>query len=508
MKDGRPQREDPVKAASVAPCTSGTCGIPVRPASAGPDRRDGDRVPGGRDGPRAAINRSSGVTAVSLYLLAVVLAAAAAGVWGGLFAAALSFAGYIFFFTAPRFTFRVAAVEDVVAAVVLLLVALVVGFLVARVLDEHERTGRRERDARLLGYLATKLLSGEQLPRVLDDFAQALLDPFDLIRCEVEAVLDGQELRAIASRPSSRPEPEAGEEPGPKEVVPIAIGDTPLGIVRAVRGTGAHAFTATEHALLEATAKQAALAIERARLDARVRGAQLDAETNQLRAALFSSVTHDLRTPLSSIKASVTSLLSRDGGPRCGAATRAAHDGARGDRSVEPGRRQPDGPGEDPGGRPGARPRAGGRRRARADGRRADATAALGRPGAPRDPARSARRLRRSRADRSGPHEPARERRAPFAAGGRDPDLGRAVPRRGPGPRGGPGLRASTPRSASACSRRSIVGTRRPSGRGAGWGSRSRGRSWWATAGGSGSRAPRAGERSWCSSCRRGRNDP
>jgi two-component system, OmpR family, sensor histidine kinase KdpD len=255
-----------------------------------------------------AINRSSGVTAVSLYLLAVVLAAAAAGVWGGLFAAGLSFSGFIFFFTAPRFTFRVAAVEDVVAAVVLLLVALVVGFLVARVLDERERTGRRERDARLLGYLATKLLSGEQLPRVLDDFAQALLDPFDLLRCEVEAVLDGKELRAIAIRPSASPV--AGEEPGPIEIVSIAIGDTQLGIVRAVRGTGANAFTTTEHALLEATAKQAALAIERARLDVRVRGAQLDAETNQLRAALFSSVTHDLRTPLASIKASVTSLLS------------------------------------------------------------------------------------------------------------------------------------------------------------------------------------------------------
>ena len=94
-----------------------------------------------------AINRTSGVTAVSLYLLAVVLAAAAAGVWGGLIAAALSFAGFIFFFTEPRFTFRVAAVEDVVAAVVLLLVALVVGFLVARVLDEHgsDRTARARR---------------------------------------------------------------------------------------------------------------------------------------------------------------------------------------------------------------------------------------------------------------------------------------------------------------------------------------------------------------------------
>jgi two-component system sensor histidine kinase KdpD len=251
-----------------------------------------------------AINRSSGVTAVSLYLLAVVLASAAAGVWGGLFAAALSFAGFIFFFTAPRFTFRVAALEDVVAAVVLLLVALVVGLLFARVLEERERTERRERDARLLGYLAAKLLSGEPLSRVLDDFAQALLDPFDLIRCEVIVTLDGQELRATAVRPS------ATQDTGPTEIVPITFGETPFGTVRAVRQPGAHAFTSTEHDLLEATAKQAALAIERARLDIRVRGAQLDAETNQIRAALFSSVTHDLRTPLASIKASVTSLLS------------------------------------------------------------------------------------------------------------------------------------------------------------------------------------------------------
>jgi two-component system, OmpR family, sensor histidine kinase KdpD len=277
---------------------------PVRPASTARIAVTAVGFPAIATGIAFAINRSSGVTGVSLYLLAVVLAAAAAGVWGGLVAATLSFAGYVFFFTAPRFTFRVAAIEDVVAAMVLLLVALVVGFLVARILDERERTERRERDATLLGYLATKLLSGEQLPRVLDDFAQALLDPFELITCEVHAVLDGEELRAAAIRPSTP------QEPGPTEAVLITIGETVLGTVRAVRAPGAHAFTATEHTLLEATAKQAALAIERARLDTRVRGAQLEAETNQLRAALFSSVTHDLRTPLASIKASVTSLLS------------------------------------------------------------------------------------------------------------------------------------------------------------------------------------------------------
>jgi two-component system sensor histidine kinase KdpD len=65
----------------------------------------------------------------------------------------------------------------------------------------------------------------------------------------------------------------------------------------------------SERVLLEAAAKQASAALERARLDAKVRGVQLEAETNQLRAAMFSSVTHDLRTPLASIMAGVTSLL-------------------------------------------------------------------------------------------------------------------------------------------------------------------------------------------------------
>ena len=72
---------------------------------------------------------------------------------------------------------------------------------------------------------------------------------------------------------------------------------------------GRRALTKDEELLLEAAAKQAAAAFDRARLDVRVRMAQLDAETNQLRAAMFSSVTHDLRTPLASIKAGVTSLL-------------------------------------------------------------------------------------------------------------------------------------------------------------------------------------------------------
>jgi two-component system sensor histidine kinase KdpD len=87
------------------------------------------------------------------------------------------------------------------------------------------------------------------------------------------------------------------------------VGTVAFGTLQVERPSGRRPFTPDELELLEAAAKQAAAALERARLDVRARSAQLEAETNQLRAAMFSSVTHDLRTPLASIKAGVTSLL-------------------------------------------------------------------------------------------------------------------------------------------------------------------------------------------------------
>ena len=128
------------------------------------------------------------------------------------------------------------------------------------------------------------------------------MEPFGLSTCEITVELDGTQLVAR----SSRPELEPG---GPDAVVPLVAGTVAFGTLRVERPRGRRALNADELLLLEAAARQAAAALDRARLDARARMAQLDAETNQLRAAMFSSVTHDLRTPLASIKAGVTSLL-------------------------------------------------------------------------------------------------------------------------------------------------------------------------------------------------------
>ena len=242
--------------------------------------------------------------AISIHLLAVVIAAALGGVWGGLFSSVVGFLLLNYFFTSPRHTFRVANADDVIGLVTFLVVALIVGSLLARVLSERARAIRSERDARLLSYFATKVLSGEPLERVLEDFAASLLEPLGLARCEIRARAGQETYEVTRERPDMRD--------GGATVVPVDIGGTELGTLIAVSVADQGSLDDDDLRLLQAAARQIALALERARLDTQIADARLEADTNRARAALFSSVTHDLRTPLSSIKAGVSSLLQED----------------------------------------------------------------------------------------------------------------------------------------------------------------------------------------------------
>ena len=93
--------------------------------------------------------------------------------------------------------------------------------------------------------------------------------------------------------------------------------------------------------VLKAFAGQVAIAVQQRELRADAERAEGLAEANELRTALLAAVSHDLRTPLSSIKASVTSLLQRDVDFTPGGDARAARDHRRGHRSAQPPRRQP-----------------------------------------------------------------------------------------------------------------------------------------------------------------------
>jgi two-component system, OmpR family, sensor histidine kinase KdpD len=239
--------------------------------------------------------------AISVYLLGVVVAAAVGGLWSGLVASVLSLLCLNYFFTEPLHTFRVTDSEDIVALVAFLVVAAIVGSLVARALEERARAERGARESQLLSYLATKVLAGERLERVLEDFAASLLGPLHLARCEIRARTASGSYEVVQTR--------EGAQPGEERNLPLDVGGEVFGTLAVVREADQPPMGTDEFRLLEAAARQTALALERARLDAQVTVARLDAETNQARAALFSAVTHDLRTPLASIKAAATSLL-------------------------------------------------------------------------------------------------------------------------------------------------------------------------------------------------------
>ncbi|HJP66552.1 MAG TPA: ATP-binding protein [Actinomycetota bacterium] len=239
----------------------------------------------------------TGVAAASLCMVAVVGAAAYGGLWSGLAAALFSFLGLNFFFTHPRHTLSVGRLEDLIALLVFLAVAVIVGTLFARILAERERAERREQESVLLNRFTTALLSARSVRSVLEEFATMAVHRFELSRLVVD--VDGVET--VRSTGPVGPE-------GELLAIPVGAGDVAFGVISAV-SSAERELDRADRGLLEALAAQIGVALERSRLDAVARQARTDAEMSQVRAALFSSVTHDLRTPLASIKASVTSLL-------------------------------------------------------------------------------------------------------------------------------------------------------------------------------------------------------
>ena len=241
----------------------------------------------------------STASAALVYVLAVTGATAFAGLRAGLATSILSFLPLNFFFTEPTGTFSVAKTEDLVALAAFLIVSVIVGTLLSAAVAQRARAERREREAVLMQRLGARLLSGEPPQDVLASFARAVTDLFGIVRCEIRT--DVTDEPVVSERPTAAA--------GVPEVMPMEAAGRKVGEIVLVHDAEADGLSDDERNVVRTFASQMALALEGMRLASEASKARLDAETNSLRAALFSSVTHDLRTPLASITASVTSLL-------------------------------------------------------------------------------------------------------------------------------------------------------------------------------------------------------
>ncbi len=229
-----------------------------------------------------------------LYLMVVVGVGAIGGFVPAVIAGVAGFLLVNYYFTPPIYTFTISEENNLVALVVFVFMGALVGQLVSRISRRQAEAAQAKADAETLAQLSATLISEQDpLPGLMTGLRSAF-------GCVSTAVLrntgDAWVVESSAGEPvPSRPEDADVSVPLDADTVfaVSGINDDDLGLMRAFTG-------------------QLALVVERRRLRAEAAAAEGLAEANELRTALLAAVSHDLRTPLASIKAAATSLLQPD----------------------------------------------------------------------------------------------------------------------------------------------------------------------------------------------------
>ena len=242
---------------------------------------------------------------VLIFLVAVIVVALVGGFVPALLAAVVGSLLLNYYFTPPIHKWTIAEANNVLALGVFVVVALLVSSVVDRAARRTRQAARASAESELLTTTAGSVLRGERaVTAVLDRVREAFgMDSVTLLECR--------------PGPSGRPGPAAGWTAVAHSGEPVlttpeeADAEAPVTdtLVLALHGP---AVSASDRKVLGAFAAYAGVALEQQRLYAEAEAARPIAEADRMRTALLAAVSHDLRTPLASAKAAVTSLRSPD----------------------------------------------------------------------------------------------------------------------------------------------------------------------------------------------------
>ncbi|MCR5875080.1 ATP-binding protein [Phenylobacterium sp. J426] len=265
---------------------------------------------GGATGLAELFYRITGSDRLSaIFLAGVLLSAFLLGSGPAYVSAALAFLVYLFLVN-PRFQFSFGGAEDFNVMMMFLAVSVLIGLLTGRMRDEAARARARQRvNGALLD--ATRDFSATSDETAIRQRLAAHI---------ARAARGEAEIRDNGGAYRARAEDAGHQASGPWRVQGLRTGDADFGEA-AWRPRGGYPLSEEEQTLIGILADTGAAAISRARLAAGKAEAEARARTEDLRNALLSSISHDLRTPLAAILASATSL--REFGGRFDPAVRA-----------------------------------------------------------------------------------------------------------------------------------------------------------------------------------------
>jgi two-component system sensor histidine kinase KdpD len=304
-----------------------------------------------------------------LHLLIVLGLATRRGLYAAIIASIAAFLLFDYFLVDPPFTFVINRWEEWLALFIFLITAMITGQLASALKQRAEEAVLREKEARALYELVSATTNETDLERQLALVARAILTNFASVGvrdCAIllpdthgnlrlqaaacyapdQMILSSDELKTAATvflegkiidlhgdvltSPTekinyyrySRILNENSSNLHYVRLIPLQIGANGVGVVRLLMESRAHHFPieraraggahSQRTAFFWTFLDQATSMIERARLHRETMEVELLRRTDALRSSLLSSVSHDLRTPLSSIKASASSLLQED----------------------------------------------------------------------------------------------------------------------------------------------------------------------------------------------------
>jgi two-component system sensor histidine kinase KdpD len=264
-------------------------------------------------------SRTSIATLALVLVIPVVAGVVAGGFRAGIVSVAAGFLVYDFVFIPPYYTLAVGRLQDWVALIVYVIVMVPVARVVSGVESARSEAHRRAIETDRVFELSELLVEEQSVEELLKTIVHTVGSVFDIPGVSV-LVPEGGRLSIAASDGIALSELEI-HQLNPQSGVPVSVGTAPgspnmmrtialsasgrpVGIL-ALRGLPA---SDADRALLRTFANHAALALERAQLREQAMRSELLEEVDRLRHALMGAVSHDLRTPLATMKVAASTL--------------------------------------------------------------------------------------------------------------------------------------------------------------------------------------------------------